>query len=113
MDPLHRDEQLLLGADRQVTLVRRVGGHDELLAKTTVGEGAVQLGVEARGQEHQALVAGLPLGAPFDGRVLSTPVAGGFTGVHIGLYATSNGAPSASWADFSDFTYRALGQTGS
>lgn len=102
--------RLLLGADRQVTLVRRVGGHDELLAKTAVGEGAVPLGVEARGQEHQALVAGQPLGAPFDGRVLSTPVAGGFTGVHIGLYATSNGVPSSSWADFSGFTYRALGQ---
>jgi xylan 1,4-beta-xylosidase len=91
-----------------VTLVRRVGGHDELLAKAAVGEGAVLLGVEARGQEHQALVAGHPLGAPFDGRVLSTPVAGGFTGVHIGLYATSNGVPTESWADFSGFTYRTL-----
>jgi xylan 1,4-beta-xylosidase len=98
--------RLLLGTGREVTLVRRAGGQDEVLARTHVGEGVVRLGVEARGQEHQALVDGRPLGAPFDGRFLSTPVAGGFTGVHIGLYATSNGEPSDSWADFASFTYR-------
>ncbi|MGW6929224.1 glycoside hydrolase family 43 protein [Lentzea sp. NPDC054927] len=105
--------RLLLGSDRQVTLVRRAGGQDELLAKTEVEDGLVRLGVEARGQDHQALVAvgageWEPLGEPFDGRFLSTPVAGGFTGVHLGLYATSNGEPSDSWADFASFTYRTL-----
>ncbi len=98
--------RLLLGAGREVTLVRRVDGQDEVLARTQAGEGAVRLGVRACGQEHQALVDGHPLGEPFDGRFLSTPVAGGFTGVHIGLYATSSGVPSESWADFSGFTYR-------
>ncbi|MFS8097599.1 glycoside hydrolase family 43 protein [Lentzea alba] len=100
--------RLLLGADRVVTLVRRSGGQDEVLAETQVAEGVVRLGVEARGQEHQALIGRRPLGEPFDGRFLSTPVAGGFTGVHIGLYATSDGVPSESWADFRDFTYRTL-----
>ncbi|WP_086664700.1 glycoside hydrolase family 43 protein [Lentzea kentuckyensis] len=98
--------RLLLGTGREVTLVRRSAGQDEVLARAQAGEGVVRLGVEARGQEHQALVDGQPLGAPFDGRFLSTPVAGGFTGVHIGLYATSNGEPSDSWADFASFTYR-------
>jgi alpha-N-arabinofuranosidase len=102
--------RLMLGAGREVTLVRRIGGQDEMLAKIEVGEGVVGLGVEAHGQEHQALVDGQPLGAPFDGRFLSTPVAGGFTGVHIGLYATSDGVPSESWADFSGFTYRSCHQ---
>jgi xylan 1,4-beta-xylosidase len=98
--------RLLLGAGREVTLVRRVAGQDEVLAKIQVGKGLVRLGVEAHGQEHQALVGGQPLGEPFDGRFLSTPVAGGFTGVHIGLYATGEGMPSQSWADFRSFTYR-------
>jgi len=103
--------RLLLGADGSVTLVRRAGGQDELLARTEVGPGAVRLGFEARGQDYQALAGSAelaPLGAPFDGRFLSTPVAGGFTGVHIGLYATSDGAPSSSCAYFSDVTYRTL-----
>jgi alpha-N-arabinofuranosidase len=43
----------------------------------------------------------------FDGRILSTPIAGGFTGVHLGMYASSNGFPSSSNADFGWFDYRA------
>jgi alpha-N-arabinofuranosidase len=105
--------RLLLGADREVTLVRRVRGREEVLARTRLGEGPVRLCVEAVGQEHQALVAAGTetwrlLGEPFDGRVLSTQAAGGFTGVHIGLYATADGAPSTSFADFDSFTYHAL-----
>ncbi|GAA3678124.1 glycoside hydrolase family 43 protein [Lentzea roselyniae] len=107
--------RLLLGAGREVTLVRRAGGREEVLGKTQVAEGTVRLGFEAVGQDHQALVASGSgewqlLGESFDGRVLSTPVAGGFTGVHIGLYATGDGAPSDTWADFDSFTYRALGE---
>ncbi|HUQ61144.1 glycoside hydrolase family 43 protein [Lentzea sp.] len=103
--------RLLLGSGGEVSLVLRAGGRDEPLARTEVGGSVVRLGFEAHGQSHQALVAmgsavWRPLGEPFDGRVLSTPVAGGFTGVHIGLYATGGGAESDSWADFSDFTYR-------
>ncbi|MFD9700364.1 glycoside hydrolase family 43 protein [Lentzea sp. NPDC059081] len=103
--------RLLLGAGGEVALVLRAGGRDEVLARTDVGGPVVRLGFEARGQSHQALVATgsavwRPLGEPFDGRVLSTPVAGGFTGVHIGLHAT--GAQGDGWADFSGFAYRQL-----
>ena len=42
-----------------------------------------------------------------DGRVLSTQVAGGFVGPHIGLYASSNGQPSESAADYDYFEYAA------
>ncbi|MFJ8958414.1 glycoside hydrolase family 43 protein [Lentzea sp. NPDC102401] len=102
--------RLLLGAGREVTLVRRAGGRDELLATTRLPGGVVRLGFEATGQEYRALVAGAaqewrPLGEPFDGRVLSTQAAGGFTGVHIGLLATGAGG---DWADFDSFTYRSL-----
>ncbi|MET9231544.1 glycoside hydrolase family 43 protein [Lentzea sp. NPDC003310] len=105
--------RLLLGAGRVVTLVSRAAGREEVLASAEVEDGVVRLCFEARGQEHRALVAAgagewQPLGEPFDGRMLSTQAAGGFTGVHIGLYATSDGAPSTSWADFGGFTYREL-----
>ncbi|USX53179.1 glycoside hydrolase family 43 protein [Lentzea sp. HUAS12] len=113
---LQNDEhhvRLLLGSHREVTLVVRAGGQDTPLARTTVPDGAVRLCFEATGQDYRALVASgggewRPLGEPFDGRVLSTQAAGGFTGVHIGLLATSSGAPSGSWADFGSFTYRGL-----
>lgn len=105
--------RLLLGAGREVVLVRRTGGHDELLTTTRLPEGVVRLCFEATGQEIRALVAGAaeewrPLGEPFDGRVLSTQAAGGFTGVHIGLYVTGDVVPGSSWADFGSFTHRSL-----
>ena len=41
-----------------------------------------------------------------DTRYLSTEVAGGFTGVMIGLYASSNGKPSSAKAYFDWFDYQ-------
>jgi xylan 1,4-beta-xylosidase len=43
-----------------------------------------------------------------DMHALSTEVAGGFTGCTIGMYASSNGIQSNSYADFGWFTYEAL-----
>ncbi len=43
--------------------------------------------------------------ASLDTRYLSTEVSGGFTGVMIGLYATSNGAPASGKAYFDRFEY--------
>ena len=40
-----------------------------------------------------------------DTRYLASEVAGGFTGVMIGLYATSNGIPSNAKAFFDWFDY--------
>jgi xylan 1,4-beta-xylosidase len=40
-----------------------------------------------------------------DGRILSTPVAGGFVGAYIAMYASSNGQPSTNHADFGWFEY--------
>jgi alpha-N-arabinofuranosidase len=42
-----------------------------------------------------------------DGRILSTPIAGGFVGAYIGMYASSNSQPSDSVADFGWFEYAA------
>jgi alpha-N-arabinofuranosidase len=70
----------------------------------------VYLKVEACGQAYQFYVAEQPeawqsFGNPVDGRVLSTPVAGGFTGAYLGMYASSNGIPSDTVADFDWFEY--------
>jgi alpha-N-arabinofuranosidase len=40
-----------------------------------------------------------------DGRILSTPVAGGFVGAYIAMYASSNGQFSTNHADFDWFEY--------
>jgi alpha-N-arabinofuranosidase len=103
--------RLLLGHDRTLSLVLRAGGVDEVVASAPVGEGVVRLGFEARGQEHRACWAPADgpwraLGPPFDGRFLSPLVAGSFTGVHLGLYATSGGSPSTAHADFDWFDHR-------
>lgn len=48
-----------------------------------------------------------------DGRILSTPVAGGFVGTYIGMYATSSegaksGHATSDYVDFDYFEYRPL-----
>ncbi|WP_394618220.1 glycoside hydrolase family 43 protein [Lentzea sp. JNUCC 0626] len=105
--------RLLLSAGREVSLVLRAAGREEVLGVVAVGEGLVRLCFEAAGQEHRAF-AGVgdgewqQVGESFDGRMLSTQAAGGFTGVHIGLLASSEGVESTSSADFVSFTYRGL-----
>jgi alpha-N-arabinofuranosidase len=53
------------------------------------------------------------LAANMDGRILSTPVAGGFVGAYIGMYASSNGQPTqrANHADFDWFEYTGLDES--
>jgi alpha-N-arabinofuranosidase len=98
---------------RVVRLIRRAAGTDELLTEETVPAGRVRLAVEAHEQAYRfryADAAGVwrPIGAPVDGSVLSTQVAGGFIGAYLGLYASSGGRPSSSTADFDWFEYRGL-----
>ena len=98
---------------RGLELTRRAEGADTLLARTEIPPGPLWLGVEAYGQDYQARYAVRPgewtdLGAPVDGRILSSTVAGGFTGAMIGLYATSNGHPSTNTAAFDWFEYLPL-----
>lgn len=106
---------LLVRTARGLELVRRKAGGDDLLASVRVpGHRRLYLGVEARGQAYQAryaVAAGewIDLGDPVDGRILSSAVAGGFTGAYIGMYASSNGRPSSNVAAFDWFEYLPLG----
>ena len=43
--------------------------------------------------------------ARVDSKFLSSETVGGFTGVYVGLYATGNGKPSTTGADYDWFEY--------
>ncbi|MFA1543096.1 glycoside hydrolase family 43 protein [Actinomadura monticuli] len=101
---------LLVSAAEGVLLVKREQGVETVLAKAPPAPGRVGLGFEARGRWYQASYSPepgvwAPLGDPVDGDLLTSQVAGGFTGALIGLYATSNGRASANHADFAWFEY--------
>jgi alpha-N-arabinofuranosidase len=71
------------------------------------------LKVEAHEQDYHFYFANQPgewqaLTENVDGRILSTPVAGGFVGAYIAMYASSNGQPSTNHADFDWFEYVGL-----
>jgi alpha-N-arabinofuranosidase len=95
-----------------VRLIRRAHGAEEVLAEQPIDAGrhAVRLKVEAHEQAYSFYFAVAPnewrsLAADVDGRILSTPVAGGFVGACIALYASSNGQPGTNRADFDWFEY--------
>ena len=118
MNPDHRYEIAVgrSGGRRQVFVRQRIGAHVETItARATLeGDDPVVLRVEATAETYVfsfGVAAGgrepastRPLGqaAP---RYLSSEVAGGFTGVYFGLYATGNGQPAAVPAHFGWFGY--------
>ncbi len=69
----------------------------------------VELEIQAKTDTYTFLyaLAGQPARKLATGatRYLSTEVAGGFTGVYFGMYATSNGNGRTSPADFDWFDY--------
>ena len=97
------------GGKRSVIVRRTVGDLVKEVACESVGDGPVELSITAdRARYHFNLVtpggevrplATCPVGH------LSTEVAGGFTGVMLGLYATSRGKESCNkaWFDWFDF----------
>ncbi len=114
---------------RVVRLTKRLSGVETLLGEKTVGDGRLYLEVVANGQDYAFYAANTPPPSPgrpappspsgegssdrgravaehVDGRLLSTPVAGGFTGAYIGMYASSNGVSSETFADFDWFEYQ-------
>jgi alpha-N-arabinofuranosidase len=96
---------------RYVTVRRRIGSLQSLVAQEILNEdGPIELQIRAdrdwyrfffKSQDGQPV----PL-AEGETRYLSTEVAGGFTGVYIGMYATGNGQPSSKPAFWDWFEYR-------
>jgi len=101
------------GAETVVRLVKRAHGAEETLAERPIEAGRMYLRVEAHEQSYSFYAASRPgewspIAEEIDGRILSTPVAGGFVGAFIAMYASSNGQPSTNHADFDWFEYAGL-----
>jgi xylan 1,4-beta-xylosidase len=97
-------------AEPVIRLTRRSHAIEEVLAEQVVAGGTFYLKVEAHGQAYNFYFAEKPdqwrtLAENIDGRLLSTPVAGGFVGAYIAMVASSNGQPSGNCADFDWFEY--------
>ncbi len=96
-----------------VRLIKRAAGVEQVLAELSLNASRFFLRVEANGQDYSfyaAVEAGKwhNLAKDVDGRILSTPVAGGFLGTFIAMYASSNGQPSTNQADFDWFAYTGI-----
>lgn len=111
---------------RRVVAVHRRGGVDTVVSGTALGASsgsvdggdagdpgdadvAVVLAVRARGQGY-ALLAGTPGAEPVevavvDGRTMESMTVGGFVGLWVGVFATSNGAPTGTVAHVERFEY--------
>jgi len=94
---------------RRVFVRRRIGDLAAIVAGEDIPDGPVTLQIDARPQEYtfsyavgEGEMRELATGAT---RYLSTEVAGGFTGVYFGMYATAGGEASASAAHFDWFEY--------
>lgn len=78
-----------------VVLYKAVGKWGRDMDKTEVAsapladDSPVTFKVVAKGADYQFYYNDIPLGDVQDGRILSTELAGGFTGATIGMYATS------------------------
>jgi alpha-N-arabinofuranosidase len=98
-----------------IRLIRRAHGIEVILAEQILSAEKIYLKVEAHEQAYNFFFAEEPnqwhiLANDVDGRILSTPVAGGFVGAYIAMYASSNGQSSTNNADFDWFEYISLDQ---
>ena len=112
-DRFHFRFVVTLAASVTARLTKCANGQDEILAETAIAPGKVTLKITAHEQSYNFYISSdgsdgktwQPLAENVDGRILSTPVAGGFVGTMIALYASSNGQPVANHADFDWFEY--------
>ncbi len=98
--------------DLVVRALHRRGGQEQALAELAPGPAAgepVQLGLRIRGQDYGLLLVRgdtETLIATVDGRALDSVATGGFLGLWLGVYATSNGLPTSTVVDLEAFEYR-------
>lgn len=95
--------------NRDVIVRKSIGDLSAVVARENLADGDVTLRIEADADQYhfsyataneafQTLASGMT-------RYLTSEVAGGFTGVYIGMYATGNGTACAVPADFDWFDY--------
>lgn len=103
-------------AEPVIRLIKRAHGREEILVERPITSGQMYLKAEAHEQAYSFYFANKQvewhtIAENVDGRILSTPVAGGFVGAYIAMYASSNGHPSTNYADFDWFEYIGLDET--
>jgi alpha-N-arabinofuranosidase len=101
------------GETAVIKLIKRQAGIETVLGTQSVSSGTIYLKATAMGQAYNFYVGTEPdtwqaIAENVDGRILSTPVAGGFIGAYVGMYASSNGRSSTNSADFDWFEYQGL-----
>ncbi len=95
--------------ERCVLVRRRIAGLSVVVAREKIGPGPITLGIKADRHMYSLSYA---IGdrepenlAEGETRYLSSEIAGGFTGVYFGLYATGNGKRGTTKAYFDWFDY--------
>lgn len=99
--------------NRILHIVRRSFGKSEEMAQVSWTKNQISLRLVVRYQslrwyystDHDTWTQ---LGPEVSGHILNKETGGGFTGTYVGLYATSQGHPSSSVADFHWFDYLPL-----
>lgn len=94
---------------RRVFVRRRIGGLESIVARENIGDGPITLRIIADRDTYRFSYSlddkeRKPI-AEGETRYLSTEVAGGWTGVFFGMYATGNGKRSIAPAYFDWFDY--------
>src|SRR5665647_3019047 len=109
----HVDLAVLDRAGRRVVALRqRIGPLSTVTAEAVVDDGPLRLRIDAEPDHYSFSVCSgdariVELGST-ETRYLSSEVAGGFTGVVVGMYATGNGRECSTPALWRRFEYRPL-----
>ena len=107
---VQRQSGQLQGGQRMIALTVAAGGTVQVTARALIPDGPITIFLSAVGLDYRVEFAAgdhaerRPLGS-VDGRILSTERVGGFVGVVLGPYATSNGQATSASARFAEFSY--------
>lgn len=104
-------ECLLKDGKKIIRLTKVKASNSEILAEQEVNAKKLYLKVSATGQDyafHYTPEEGEwnLLMDKVDGSILNRTIAGGFTGVYLAMYASSNGQKTSNYADFNWFDYQ-------
>ena len=99
----------LRNGKRVVLLRRRIGSMISVVSTEPIPEGPIEISITADRKFYHFAAGNQSLGS-HEVRYISTEVAGGYTGVYIGLYATAQGKESANAAYFDRFDYAEVSQ---
>ncbi|HEX7366215.1 MAG TPA: glycoside hydrolase family 43 protein, partial [Pelobium sp.] len=107
-------EYLLNNGNKLIRLTKVKAGNVEILAEKHISASSLYLKISASGQDYAFYYATKEgdwflLADKVDGRILNRTTAGGFTGVYLAMYASSNGYKTSNHADYDWFDYEDLG----